>query len=385
MDLSESSLSEESLVGIVCGIISGLGGVENSRAVPVELVVPPLLVLSDSLLERADVVQQAVELATELTDARANQLDPSRFAEIAAKQAQDHRLGIRVRAGQDLSEGGFGAISAIGRGSTEHPPVLIELWYPGAHGSVGPNPPEGAVGLAGKGVCFDSGGLSIKSAEGMYSMHTDCCGAASVLAAMTALDDLQVETPVYAVLPMVENLPGPSSVKPGDVITARNGAGVEIIDSDFEGRVVLADAVALLAESRPAAIYSFATLTYQIQIALGPDIAGLFARDATAGARMLRAAERSGEPLWLMPWATRYSEQLNSIAPGAQLRNHPLRPSGRAITAALFIGAFVPETIPFAHVDFAGPTVTHTPNGPAATGYGVRSILEVLTNWPGSF
>lgn len=330
-------------------------------------------------LRTEETYTQAVTLAAELTDARANQLTPQDFAARARAIAQASGLGFRITEQDDLERKQYGGITAIGAGSA-HPPVLIELWWNGGD-APSATPPEHAIALAGKGVTFDSGGLSLKPPAAMYSMHTDCAGAATVLAAMSALQSSGISQPVYAALPVVENIPGPNSVRPGDVVTMRNGLGLEIIDTDFEGRVVLADAISKLAESHPLAVVSLATLTYQIVVALGPEIAGVFSRDPELGARITTAASAAGEAVWPMPWATRYAAQLRSSAPGADVRNHPLAESGRAITAALFLGEFTRDEIPFAHIDCAGPAVISTADGPSATGFGVRTLLELLSQW----
>ncbi len=324
-------------------------------------------------------IDRGVRLATELTDLRANQLTPQIFAERARDLAEELRLGYRATSGEELAEQGYGGIVAIGKGSV-NPPVLVELWHPGT-GPHGSEPPRGAIALAGKGVTFDTGGLSLKPAASMYGMRTDCAGAATVLGALVALALAGCEQPVYAALPLVENVPGPASARPGDVVRMRSGAGLEIIDTDFEGRVILADALALLGESAPEAMLSLATLTHQIVVALGPEIAGVFGRDPDLAERVLAAAARADEAVWSMPWATRYGSQLVSSAPGADLRNHPLTDTGRAITAALLLGEFVPAAIPFAHIDFAGPAVKTTPDGPVATGYGVRTVVELVLRW----
>lgn len=378
LDIEQYSFTARQLGQVLAGLL--VGGKGSAYASSITLVCG----LNDKtdfgrLVTEQRVLHDAVALAATLTNARANQLTPTNFAERAKQIAASHGLGFRATETAELRAQGYGGITAIGQGSAE-PPVLVELWYSGT-GGPGPEPPRGAIALAGKGVTFDSGGLSIKPAAGMYSMHTDCAGAATALAALCAVAELGCETPVHIAIPLVENLPGPQSIKPGDVVRMRNGSGLEIIDTDFEGRVILADAVSLLAEHEPRAILSLATLTYQIVVALGPDIAGLFSRDEALAARTIEAADRAGEALWRMPWATRYSAQLRSSAPGAELRNHPLHDSGRAITAALFLGEFAPEPVPFAHIDFAGPAVRPTADGPVATGYGVRTIVELLRRW----
>ena len=321
-------------------------------------------------------IEQGVKLATGLTDARSNQLTPELFAETALRLTSGTDLRVRIRQADELRDQGFGGITAIGAGSARQP-VLLELWL----GPSETEPPSGALAFAGKGVTFDSGGLSLKSPTAMYSMHTDCAAAAAVFAGMLTLADTDYDSPLYAVLPLVENIPGPTSARPGDVVRMRNGTGVEIVDTDFEGRVILADALSLICESQPQSVVSFATLTYQSIVALGQEIGALLGRDEDLGSLVLEAAESAGEAMWALPWATRYEGHLKSIAPGAQLRNHPLNDTGRAITAALFLGQFVSQGIPYAHVDMAGPALRSTPDGPLATGYGVRTVVEVARAW----
>lgn len=379
LNLTGTTLTTADLRHILSGILSALSGPseDEPRELPIAVDIPAADF--SRVLAEEHRLHRAVALAKSLTDARSNQLTPAMFAERASEVAAASGLGFRPTTAPSLRAEGFGGITAIGQGSV-NPPVLVELWYAGALPPAD-EPPADAIGLAGKGVTFDAGGLSLKSPAAMYSMHTDCAGAATVLAAMSVLRDFGAAQPVYAALPLVENIPGPESIRPGDVVRTRGGVGLEIIDTDFEGRVVLADAIARISEAAPRAVISIATLTYQIEVALGPEIAGLFARDHTLGRRLLRSAEQAGEALWGMPWATRYAPQLRSTAPGATLRNHPLTETGRAITAALFLGEFAPATVPFAHIDFSGPAVRATPNGPLATGYGVRTLVELLRQW----
>lgn len=327
-------------------------------------------------------LERGVELARRLTDARSNQLDPAGFAEIARTLADELGLGLRVTEAAQLAEQGFGGLTAIGSGSSR-PPALVELWLPGCSDDRPrlDEPPRGAIAIAGKGITFDSGGLSLKGTSAIYGMHTDCAGAASVLGAIVALAEQGCRAPVYAALPLAENIPGPDSVRPGDVVIMRSGAGLEIVDTDFEGRVVLADAIALLQESQPRAVITVATLTYQAAVALGPEIAALLSRDDELSRRLLAAADRAGEALWPLPWAERYAAQILSSAPGADYRNHPRADTGRAITAALLLGAFVDPATPFAHIDFAGPAVATLDGSPVATGYGVRTLVELVTGW----
>jgi leucyl aminopeptidase len=370
-------LTDAQLRAAVEGLLDGWDA-DGAPTAKVALLVADPVAAAPSV-RRAQVSARAVALTRRLVDARGNQCPPPRFAEIAQSAAKTHGLGCRVIGQDRLRELNMGGILAIGAGSVE-PSLLVEVWYtPGGHTTN--EPAHGSVALVGKGVTFDSGGLSLKSPAAQVGMHTDKAGAATVLGAMTALADLQVGVPVHAVLPIVENLPGPGSVRPGDVVVTCNGLGVEVVDTDFEGRTIMADALAWAAEHNPRAILDIATLTYQAIVALGPSIGAVIARSSELGGRVVAAADRAGEAMWRLPWAPRYAAQTRSTAPGAALKNHPGSDSGRALTAALFLGEFVPEALPWAHLDVAGPAVRGVGAATSATGFGVRTLLELLSGW----
>ncbi|MBC6463759.1 M17 family metallopeptidase, partial [Actinomadura sp. HBU206391] len=221
----------------------------------------------------------------------------------------------------------------------------------------------------------DSGGLSLKSPDAMQSMRSDVAGAAAVLAVMAVLRRLGVRAAVRAILPFAENLPGPGSARPGDVVSSYDGTQIQILDTDFEGRVVLADALALAVEERPDLVIDMATLTYQAVTALGPEIAAVISPDDPAAEAFLAASAAAGEPMWRLPWAPRYLDQVRTAS---GVRNHPLHSSGRALTAALFLGEFVPREIPWVHCDFAGPAWAGDASGDGATGFGTRTLLRLL-------
>lgn len=301
------------------------------------------------------------------TNAPAAELTPTAFAELGTTIAAEHTLGCSIISGEDLLQHGFGAIHAMGSGSP-HPPALLDLRYL-------PNEPTARVTLVGKGVTFDTGGLSMKSPSAMAGMRQDKAGAATVLAVMSVLAELGVRAEVRALLPVIENMIGPHSLRPGDVVTSWNGTRIQVMDTDFEGRVILADALAYGCAERPDLIIDLATLTYQVVTALGPEIAGLVARDEAVAALVADAAVAGGEPLWRLPYADRYLDQVRG-ADG--LRNHPEADSGRALTAALFLGQFVPDHVPWAHLDISGPAWTGSPSSAGATGFGVRTLLSLL-------
>ncbi len=308
-----------------------------------------------------------VRLVCRLVSAPANVLTPERAANWAIDIAAQSGLECTVLGPEEISGQGFGGLAAIGSGSSNGP-RLVRLTYTGT--AMGP-----VVSLVGKGITFDSGGLSLKSSSAMQNMRMDVAGAATALAVMGALQRGRCPITVHAVLPFAENLPGPGAVRPGDVVTAWNGTQIQILDSDFEGRVVLADALALAATDQPDLLVDLATLTYQSEIALGPEIAAVVARDDAAAQQLLAAAARAGEPMWQLPWAPRYVDQVRTPF---GVRNHPLRDSGRALTAALFLGEFVPESVPWVHCDMTGPAWAGNASVDGATGFGARTVLQLL-------
>jgi leucyl aminopeptidase len=328
----------------------------------------PLRVRKESLAEaqRGRLASDVARLARLLVSAPANLLTPAAAAGWARKIAAAAGLECSVLGPAEVVSQGFGALAAIGGGSVNGP-HLVSLLFPG----------EGAeIGLVGKGITFDSGGLSLKSPVAMQSMRLDIAGAATVLAVMAGLRRAGCTVPVRAVLPFAENLPGPGAARPGDVVTAWSGTEIQIMDTDFEGRVVLADALALAASFRPSLLVDLATLTYQAEIALGPSIAAVFGRSTAAVSSVLAAGARAGEPLWQLPYDERYLDQVRTAS---GVRNHPLHDSGRAITAALFLGEFVPRDIPWVHCDMTGPAWSGDTSGDNATGFGARTLLELLT------
>ncbi len=312
-------------------------------------------------------VARAIARARAWTNASAAELNPTDFVALAEQEAVDHGLSFEATVGDDLASKGLRAILAMGSGSP-HPPALIDLTYT-------PPSPRARVTLIGKGVTFDTGGLSLKSPHAMSSMRQDKCGAATILAVMGALQDLQVEVEVRALLPVIENMIGPRSMRPGDSVDAWDGTRITVLDTDFEGRVILADALALASSSQPDLIVDVATLTYQVVIALGPGIGGLFSRDDATAALVKSASESAGEPLWRLPYDERY---LSEVRTATGVKNHPESENGRAITAALFLGQFVPAHLPWAHLDISGPAWRGPAGADGATGFGVRTILSLL-------
>ncbi len=348
------TLVEAFLIGLRSALVV------TSRIVVV--LVPKGAATIDADLRRCEAVGDAIWFAAALTEAPGNLVTPETLAQVAREVAAALGIPIRVRERAQLEAEGFGSILAIGCGAAQDP-RLVE---------VGALDAADAVVIVGKGVTFDSGGLSIKSAASMQDMRTDMAGAVAALGVVAALARCGDSTLVRAVMPLVENLPGPSAVKPGDVITSWNGTRIQIMDSDFEGRVILADGLALGSQGHPKIVVSVATLTHQARLALGDDITALLARDSAAGARLVTTADKTGDPMWMLPWATRYRSQIRVSE--TTVRNHPMAPAGRAITAALFLGEFVPEEVPYLHLDIGATAWV----GDGSTGHATGAVISAL-------
>jgi leucyl aminopeptidase len=269
-------------------------------------------------------------------------------------------------------------VLSVSRGSREEPKVVI-LRYRGGKADGKP------IVLVGKGVTFDSGGISIKPSEKMEDMKYDKAGAAAVLATVYAAASLHIPLNIVAIAPLVENLPSGSAYKPGDVIKHYGGKTSEVISTDAEGRLILADVLAYAVDKeKPQAIIDLATLTGACVVALGSQASGLFGNDQALIERVKRAAEASGERVWQLPLWKEYSEQIRSDV--ADIKNSGGRAAG-AITAAAFLSNFI-GTTPWVHLDIAGTAYTaedgtkvktYTPKG--ATGVGVRLLIKLLKEW----
>jgi leucyl aminopeptidase len=320
-------------------------------------------------LRRARASVSATTYARDLINEPAGSLGPAELTAEAARLAGEHGLAFESIEGEELARGGFGAVAAVGAGASV-PPRLVVLRYR----------PDGAttrVGLVGKGVTFDTGGLCLKRGDSMEGMKDDMAGAATVLAVLRALAELELPVEVSAALPLVENMPGGQAMRPGDVVRARNGTSIEITDTDAEGRLSLADGLALLAESRPDALIDVATLTGSAVIGLGPFCTAVMSNAPPLAGAVLAAAAATGEPAVELPLLDDYRHFLDSEV--AELRNATEHP-GDSIQAALFLERFV-DGVPWAHLDIAGPATLkearyHQPKG--ATGCMVRTLVELL-------
>lgn len=319
----------------------------------------------DGVAARAEAL--ALKRSRRWTNASGAALPPARFADVARDLAEETGLSIDVWDAARLESEGCRAILAVGQASI-HEARLVDVRY---------EPPDSVctVTLVGKGVTFDTGGLSLKSPAAMAPMRMDKVGVATVLAVMSVLPELGLPVRVRGILPLAENMIGSRAVRPGDVVVGRSGIPITIMDTDFEGRVLLSDALTLACEEPTDAIIDIAALTYQVAIALGNEIGGLFANaDALAG-DLVASGHLAGEDWWRLPLADRYLPQ---VLTAEGVKNHPESDVGRAITAALFLQRFVSPEIPWAHLDITGPAWAGPASGPGATGFGVRTLLEFL-------
>jgi leucyl aminopeptidase len=320
-------------------------------------------------LDRAAITARAISRARDLVNEPAGVLTPTRIAGLATEWAERAGLSVEVLDRAACAQLGMGLFLAVAQGSEEEPRFVHLAWTP-------PQPRKRLV-LVGKGVTFDSGGLSLKTNEGMLDMKTDMAGAAAVLAATIAAGEEKLPLEVHALCACTENMPSGTSYKLGDVLRSLNGKTVEINNTDAEGRLTLADAITFGLRLRPDALLDFATLTGACMVALGPHIAGVMSNDEALAGAFLAAAQQSGEEMWRLPLPPRLAEQLKSEI--ADLKNTGERWGG-ALTAGLFLKEFVGET-PWVHVDIAGPSSSNKEQGHIAkggTGFGAASILSYL-------
>jgi len=320
-------------------------------------------------IHKGRVMAEATILARDMVNEPANYMTPSRMADIAKEVAEKGDLEFKVFDSKELEAMGMGAILGVARGSVE-PPKLIALSYRGDENS------KNAIGFLGKGITFDSGGISIKPSEGMGEMKDDMAGGAAVISALSAIAHLKPKVNVTAIIPATENLPSGTALKPGDVLKAMNGKTIEVISTDAEGRLILADALSYAVKQGLSPLVDLATLTGACRVALGTLYSGVFANDQELVDKVLKAAAKTGEELWQMPMPEQYKEQIKSEI--ADVKNTGNRYGG-AITAALFLAEFIDGT-PWVHIDIAGTASSSKESGyivKGATGVGVRTLVEL--------
>ncbi len=327
------------------------------------------------VLEKAIVIADAVNYARRIADAPASLMNPEKIEEEAVKLAREHGLEIKILHYDDLLKEGLNGIIAVGKGSVVKPRLIL-LFYRGRGGD------EWDLGLVGKTVTFDAGGLDLKTAQGMADMKYDKSGGATVLGIFKAVVELKLPLNVIAALPAVENLPGPTATKPRDIVKMYNGLTIEVGNTDAEGRIILADTLAYIDKNySPKTIIDYATLTGAIIIALGNYAAGLFTENDELAEKLYRIGLETGEKVWRMPLWKEYYEQLKSDF--ADINNIGGRPAG-SITAAAFLSHFVKDKSKWVHLDIAGTAWVQNghPKKPyykrAATGYGVRLTIHYI-------
>jgi leucyl aminopeptidase len=325
-------------------------------------------------VDRARATARAAQLARDLANTPPGYLTASRLAEVARDVAASSKLEIEVFDAEALAEMGCGGLLGVNAGSAE-PPRLVKLSYRPARAT-------GHLALVGKGVMYDSGGISLKNSDAMHAvMKMDMSGAAAVLASMSALAELRCRTAVTGYLMCTDNMPSGSAMKLGDVLTIRGGTTVEVHNTDAEGRLVLADGLALAVEEQPDAIVDIATLTGACMVALGAGMAGVFGTSQPLVDQISAAAGAADEPVWQLPLAKeKYRKQLDSDV--ADLKNVG-GPYGGAIIAALFLSEFAGD-VPWAHLDIAGPMKVDADESwrsKGATGFGTRLLIELALNF----
>ncbi len=325
--------------------------------------------------ERGRLVGEATVFARDLVNESPSVTTPAYLADVARDFAKAKKsISCEILGPAEMKKLGMHALLAIARGSGEEP-RFIKLSYHGGG--------RKTVCLVGKGITFDTGGLSLKSSSSMETMKLDMAGAAAILGLFRVIADLKVKVNVVGLICATENMPGSRAVKPGDVVRAMSGKTIEILNTDAEGRVVLADGLSYAVQKvKPDVIVDLATLTGACMVALGEDMAGLFANDRPLGQQLLKSAEATGEALWELPLFRGYKRQIKSEV--ADVKNISGSRYGGAINGALFLSEFVPEQIPWAHLDIAGPAFAEKENSLSpvgGTGFGVSLLSDYLLSF----
>jgi len=321
-------------------------------------------------LTRGHAIAHAVIWARDMINEPAHAQSPADFVAEARRLLAGTGVTVRVMDERQIADQRLGGLLGVGQGSARPPRFLKISYAPGGRA-------RGHVAFVGKGVVFDSGGLSLKPAGGMETMKTDMSGAAAVVGAMSVLKRLGIGTRVSAYVPLVENMPGGRAIRPGDVLTIRNGTTVEVLNTDAEGRLILADALSLAVLDRVDAIVDLATLTGACVVALGEKVAGLMGNHDGWSGQVRSAADRVGESVWPLPLPAEYRKLLDSEV--ADLRNISTGSFGGALTAGIFLEQFVGGR-PWVHLDIAGPSRAPSDDGYAikgGTGFGVRTLIEL--------
>jgi len=351
---------------------------DESTAPPLDgitIVVPTGCVEAGSSgAARGAVIAEAVTLARDLANEPGNFMTPTLFAEKAEEVANAVGLGYQVLEESDMASLGMGALLGVAQGS-EEPAKFVVLEHNAGH------PELDTYVIVGKGITFDSGGISLKPGEGMEWMRDDMSGAAVALGVLQAVARLRLPLHVVGLLPTTENLPDGRAYKPGDVLESLAGLTIEVVSTDAEGRLILADALAYARRFQPKAVVDLATLTGACVVALGNVTSGLMSNDDSLAAQLGAASARTGERIWRLHLFDEYAEQIKSDV--ADVRNTGGRPAG-SITAGLFLQRFA--DYPWAHLDIAGTAKVDKERGyipKGATGHGVRLLVDWLRTQTG--
>ena len=327
------------------------------------------------VVSNAQIVSQGVIYTRSIANLPPNDCPPSRLASFANAVATKNRLGCKIFSKNELKKKGFGGITAVGQGSKNEPKLIILEHNRGRKG-------DKPVVIVGKAVTFDTGGISIKPSEKMDEMKFDKCGGCTVLGIMKAVSELRLPINVVGIIPSVENMPGGESYRPGDIVKLYSGKTAEILNTDAEGRLILADALSYgIKNYSPKAVIDFATLTGACIVALGNNVAGLVSNNDRLTQKLTKSSQKTSEEIWQMPLNDDYMEMIKSSV--ADMKNIGIGRAAGTITAAAFLANAVDDT-PWAHIDIAGTAWTqdaakkkpYNPKG--ATGFGVRLILDYL-------
>jgi leucyl aminopeptidase len=322
---------------------------------------------------KGKIIAEAAILTRDMVNEPANYMTPTDMADTATELAETYRLRVNIFDKEEMRELGMGALLGVSQGSIQ-PPKFIVLRYNGNDSTE-----KIDLALVGKGITFDSGGLSLKTTEGMADMKGDMAGGAVVMAVISAIAQLSLQVNILAAVPTTENMPGGRALKPGDVLTATNGKTIEIINTDAEGRLILADALAYTRTFDPRYIIDVATLTGACHVALGDVCTGVFGNNQRLVDMVIKAGNDAGEMMWQMPMYNEYKEQLKSEV--ADIKNTGGR-GGGAVTAAKFLEAFVGDT-PWVHLDIAGTDQSEKEQGyltKGSTGIPVRTLVNLIMN-----
>ncbi len=331
---------------------------------------------NQNIIHDSTIVSDAVIFCRNLSNLPPNDCSPKDLANFSVKLSNNQKVKVRIIENGEMESYGLGGILAVGKGSSSSPKLII-IEYSGSTKN------EKPIVIVGKAVTFDTGGISIKPSEKMDEMKFDKCGGCNVLGIMKAVSGLNLDNNVIGIIPSVENMPSGSSYRPGDIIKMYNRKTVEVLNTDAEGRIILADALAFAVKTfQPKAIIDMATLTGAAIIALGTNVAAMMGNDKELVTKIIEYSNQTGEKIWELPLYDEYKEQLKSS--NADMKNIGGRSAG-AITAGAFLSNFVDET-PWVHLDIAGTawnqegTQEKTYNPKGATGFGIRTIVKYIRN-----